>query len=58
MEHLGNVVHNPIDHFSLEWFEDYCTITGDEFGLATSAQYHAFSDIQDGDDSNDVPECA
>jgi hypothetical protein len=56
--YLVHVVDNTVDNFTLERFEHDRTITRDKLGLTAPTENHAFSDVEDGDDSDDVAELA
>lgn len=58
MAYLVNIIHHAIHDLSLERFEDYGAVAGDELGLAAAAEHHALPYVENRYDRDDVAELA
>lgn len=55
---LADIVNDAIYDLSFEWFEYDSAIARHELCLARRWENHAFSNVQNGDDGDDVAELA
>lgn len=56
--HFIDIINDAVNNLSLERLEYNRSISHDELCLAASTQYHSFSNVQNGDNSDDVSKCA